>query len=109
MDKKYFTFSFTPQPNEGAKTPPQLGKLCYGTDLTQVDVKPGINLEYLIESYNHTADKSKFFNSFFVKLAGTSKLQAQIEKGLSEKEIKATWSKGLEEFKQVRKKYLLYK
>ena len=109
LDKKYFTFSFTPQSNEGAKTPPQLGKLCYGKDLTQVKVKPGINLEYLIESYNHTADKSKFFNSFFVKLAGTSKLQAQIEKGLSEKEIKATWSKGLEEFKQVRKKYLLYK
>ncbi len=109
LDKNYFKFSFTPQSNEGAKTPPQQGKLCYGSDLSQTEVKPGLNLEYLIEAYTHTADKSKFFNSFFVKLAGTSKLQEQIEKGLSENEIKATWIKGLEEFKQVRKKYLLYK
>lgn len=109
LDKDYFKFSFTPQPNEGAKTPPQQGKLCYGRDLSKVDVKPGIDLQYLIEAYNHTADKSKFFNSFFVKLAGTKKLQEQIEKGVSEKDIKASWSKGLEDFKLVREKYVLYK
>ena len=109
LDKNYFKFSFTPQPNEGAKTPPQEGKLCYGRDLSQLDVKPGLNLEYLIEAYSNTANKSKFFNSFFVKLAGTAKLQEQIEKGLSEKDIKATWSKGLEDFKKVRTKYILYK
>ncbi len=109
LDKKHFQFSFTPVPNEGAKTPPQLNKLCYGRDLSQIDVKPGLNLEYLIDAYTHAANKSKFFNSFFVKLAGTAKLQEQIEKGLSEKEIKATWSKGLGDFKQVRNKYLLYK
>lgn len=109
LDKKYFKFSFTPEPNEGAKTPPQQGKLCYGRDLSQIDVTPGLHLEYLIEAYTHSANKSKFFNGFFVKLAGTAKLQEQIEKGLSEKEIKATWAKGLEDFKQVRAKYLLYK
>lgn len=109
LDKNYFDFSFTPQPNEGAKTPPQQGKLCYGTDLSQSIVKPGLNLQYLIDAYTHTANKSKFFNSFFVKLAGTSKLQEQIEKGLSENEIKASWTKGLNDFKQVREKYLLYK
>src|SRR5690606_6482180 len=108
LDKDYFKFSFTPQPNEGAKTPPQQGKLCYGRDLSKVDVKPGIDLQYLIEAYNHTVDKSKFFNSFFVKLAGTKKLQEQIEKGVSEKDIKASWSKGLEDFKLVREKYVLY-
>lgn len=108
LDKKHFTFSFTPQPNEGAKTPPQQGKTCYGKNLTEVDVKPGINLHYVIEAYTHTADKTKFFNSFFVKLAGTTKLQEQIEKGLSEKEIKATWAKGLEDFKKTRSKYVLY-
>ena len=109
LDKNHFKFNFTPQPNEGAKTPPQEGKLCYGRDLSQLDVKPGLNLEYLIEAYSNTANKSKFFNSFFVKLAGTAKLQEQIEKGLSEKDIKTTWSKGLEDFKQVRTKYILYK
>ena len=109
LDKNYFTYSFTPEPNEGAKTPPQQGKLCYGRDLSKTNVNAGLNLEYLIEAYAHSANKSKFFNSFFVKLAGTSKLQDQIQKGLSEKDIKATWAKGLEEFKQVRKAYLLYK
>ena len=109
LDKTHFSYTFTPQPNEGAKTPPQQGKLCYGRDLSQIDVQLGLNLEYLIEAYKFTSDKSKFFNAFFVKLAGTSKLQEQIEKGLSEKEIKATWEKGLQDFKQIRGKYLLYK
>ncbi|HUH27387.1 DUF1343 domain-containing protein [Gelidibacter sp.] len=108
LDKNHFTFSFTPQPNEGAKTPPQQGKVCCGEDLTQVDVTSGLNLNYVIDAYTYTADKSKFFNAFFVKLAGTKKLQEQIEKGLSEKEIKATWTKGLEEFKKTRNKYTLY-
>lgn len=108
LNRNYFAFSFTPEPNEGAKTPPQQGKKCYGKDLTQIDAKAGLNFEYLISAYAHTADKTKFFNSFFVKLAGTTKLKEQIEQGLSENEIKASWSKGLEEFKQVRNKYLLY-
>ena len=109
LDKNFYDFSFTPQPNAGAKTPPQQGKLCYGKDLSQTDVEAGLNLEYLIGAYKHTANKKTFFNSFFVKLAGTTKLQDQIENGLSENEIKASWSKGLEDFKEVRKKYLLYK
>ena len=108
LDKNHFNFSFTPQPNEGAKTPPQQGKMCYGEDLTQVQVTSGLNLNYVIDAYTYTADKSKFFNAFFVKLAGTKKLQEQIEKGLSEKEIKATWTKGLEDFKTTRNKYTLY-
>lgn len=108
LDKNHFNYTFTPQPNEGAKTPPQQGKLCYGRDLSQIDVKSGLQLEYLIEAYRHTTNKSTFFNSFFVKLAGTSALQKQIESGLSENEIKATWEEGLANFKTKRVQYLLY-
>jgi len=108
LDKTFYKFSFIPQPNEGAKTPPQQGKTCYGKDLSQIEVTSGLNLKYLIEAYEHTSDQSKFFNSFFIKLAGTAQLQKQIEQGLSEKEIKASWTKGLEDFKAVREKYLLY-
>ncbi|MBA6152751.1 exo-beta-N-acetylmuramidase NamZ family protein [Gelidibacter maritimus] len=108
LDKSHFPFNFIPQPNEGAKTPPQQGKKCHGKDLTQVKVQPGINLKYLIDAYAHTTDKAKFFNSFFMKLAGTTKLQEQIQNGLSEKEIKATWSQELEDFKKIRNKYKLY-
>lgn len=108
LDKNYFSFEFTPVPNEGAKTPPHLNELCYGKDLTKVEATAGLNLEYLINAYTHTKNKSDFFNAFFVKLAGTPVLQKQIEDGLSENEIKASWQDGLEGFKKVRNQYLLY-
>jgi uncharacterized protein YbbC (DUF1343 family) len=41
-------------------------------------------------------------------LAGTKKLQQQIETGISENEIRKSWEKGLNDFKEMRKKYLLY-
>lgn len=101
-------FSFTPKPNNGAKEPLYNGKLCYGEDLTQIKKVTQLELKWLIKAYNQTTDKSKFFNSFFTKLAGTKKLQEQIEKGVSENEIRASWVKGLNEFKEMRKKYLIY-
>lgn len=102
------SFSFTPQPNEGAKDPTYNGKLCYGEDLTQIKLVNKLELKWLMKAYAETADKSKFFNSFFTKLAGTKKLQEQIEKGISETDIRASWQNGLEQFKEVRKKYLIY-
>lgn len=106
---KNTNFTFTPQPNEGAKNPMHNEKLCYGEDLSQHEFIDGLSLKWLLKAYQNTADKSKFFNNFFVKLAGTSKLQKQIEQGLSETEIRKTWEKDLEKFKEIRKKYLLYK
>ena len=38
----------------------------------------------------------------------TQNLQKQIEQGLSAKEIRKTWTKGLEAFKKIREQYLLY-
>jgi uncharacterized protein YbbC (DUF1343 family) len=46
--------------------------------------------------------------SFFNRLAGTSKLKDQIYAGWTAKEIRETWKPGLEEFKKIRSKYLLY-
>ncbi|RAR49678.1 exo-beta-N-acetylmuramidase NamZ family protein [Flavobacterium lacus] len=102
------TFSFTPKPNLGAKDPVHNGKLCYGEDLSNIAKVNRLELKWLIKAYNSTADKKAFFNSFFVKLAGTKKLQEQIEKGLSENEIRKSWEKGLDEFNLVRGKYLIY-
>ena len=95
-------------PNEGAKSPMHQGKLCFGKDLSKVSAMKTLELSYLIEAYKSTTDKSVFFNTFFTKLAGTKNLQKQIEQGLSEKEIKATWQSGLEQFKTKRQLYLLY-
>lgn len=52
--------------------------------------------------------KLLFFNNFFPKLAGTNDLQQQIENGVSEEDIRKSWEPGLQRFKNIRKKYLLY-
>ncbi len=101
-------YSFTPKPNEGAKDPLYNGVLCYGEDLTKVTKVNQLELKWLIKAYKGTSDKSKFFNTFFTKLAGTKKLQEQIEKGMLEAEIRASWQEGLRQFKEMRKPYLLY-
>ncbi len=101
-------YSFTPKPNEGAKDPLYNGVVCYGEDLTKVTKVTQLELKWLIKAYNETADKSKFFNPFFTKLAGTKKLQEQIEKGMSEHAIRTSWEEGLHHFKEMRKPYLLY-
>ncbi len=101
-------YSFTPKPNEGAKDPPHNGQMCFGEDLSTYPDVSKLELKWLKNAYNETADKSKFFNSFFSKLAGTKKLQAQIESGTSEAEIRKTWQAGLDNFKKIRKVYEIY-
>lgn len=101
-------FSFTPEPNLGAKEPMHKGVLCYGEDLSTIVPVHQIELKWLIRAYNTTQDTSQFFIPFFNKLAGTKTLQLQIESGLSERKIKKSWKPGLDQFKEIRKKYLLY-
>jgi uncharacterized protein YbbC (DUF1343 family) len=103
-----YTFSYVPKSNEGAKSPKHLGKTCFGKDLSEHPRLDWLNLEWLINAYQNTSDKKEFFNSFFTKLAGSPKLQKQIEAGMTPKEIRETWKPGLEEFKVTREKYLLY-
>jgi len=101
-------FIFTPTPNEGAKDPQYIGKVCYGEDLSKYPKVNRIELKWLIKAYKETADKSKFFIPFFTKLAGTTQLQQQIEAGKTENEIRESWKPGLEQFKKMRKPYLIY-
>ena len=49
-----------------------------------------------------------FFFIDFKKLAGNEILEEQIKSGLSVQEIRESWQGGLEKFKKIRKKYLLY-
>lgn len=101
-------FSFTPKPNFGAKDPLYNGKECFGEDLTAYPKLNQLELKWLIKAYQNTSDRTKFFNPFFTKLAGTKKLQEQIESGISEDKIRQSWQKDLEAFKKMRTKYLLY-
>ncbi len=101
-------FKFTPKPNFGAKEPLHKGLICNGEDLTSIKKVTQLELKWLIKAYNSTSDKSKFFNDFFTKLAGTKELQKQIQTGIPEEKIRDSWKKGIADFKEMRKKYLLY-
>tara|TARA_R110002050_G_scaffold300276_1_gene468459 strand:+ start:29945 stop:31255 length:1311 start_codon:yes stop_codon:yes gene_type:complete len=109
LNPELYNFEFTPQPNFGSKYPKHQNKLCYGKNLISTKNLKTLNLKWLIEAYNNTKNKTEFFNAFFTKLAGTKKLQEQIEAGLTESEIKATWQEGLKNFKKTSAKYLIYK
>lgn len=108
LPRKKYDFSYTPESNEGAKSPKHLGKTCFGKDLSNYPKLDKINLDWLINAYHNTADQKEFFNSFFTKLAGTTTLQEQIESGITSEEIRASWKPGLEKFEKVRRKYLMY-
>lgn len=116
-------YSFTPNPNEGAKSSKLYGQVCYGRDLsgTPEEVLAKVNnqvqLKWLMEAYQLFPDKKNFFllpksgnmeESFFNKLAGNNLLWQQLKNGTSEKEIRASWDPALQNFKKIRKKYLLY-
>lgn len=106
-------YTFTPKSVDGAKNPPLLNKTCYGYDLSALPLdtlrKQKFTLNYLLNAYKLSKDNNNFFNSFFIKLAAKASLGVQIEKGMKEKTIKATWKTTLAKFKVIRKKYLLYK
>ena len=108
LNPESFDFQFTPKPNFGSKYPKHENKVCYGEDLRNTETLDFLNLDWIIESYQQTTDKSTFFIPFFSKLAGTKTLQQQIESGLSQAEIKATWKEGLDKFKVMRTPYLIY-
>lgn len=116
-------YSFTPNPNEGAKNSKLYGQRCYGWDLSgsieevrkKVDNK--LQLKWLIEAYTLFPEKDKFFilpksgkmeESFFNKLAGNNELWQQIREGKSEAAIRKSWEPALGAFKKIRRKYLLY-
>jgi uncharacterized protein YbbC (DUF1343 family) len=108
-------FSFVPVEKVGAsKNPPFKDELCYGYDLREYSIKyfrdnPRINLEWLIFAYKMFPNKESFFNSYFNYLAGSPELKKQIEQGLDAETISKSWETGVNEFKKIRRKYLLYK
>lgn len=119
--KGKYDFSYTPTGIKGmAETPLFMNQVCYGLDLRNYDVaelrkKKRINLQWMIELYKASPNKEQFFNSKLSKemgtierLAGTAAFRQQIINGVSEEEIRKSWEPGLSQYKEMRKKYLLY-
>lgn len=88
-------------------------RVSYGSDTLDLrgeEAPSAFSLRHLMEMYRRVP-KGKFFqkSDFFEKLAGNGDLRKQIESGMSEEEICATWQPALDEFKKIREKYLIYK
>jgi uncharacterized protein YbbC (DUF1343 family) len=105
-------FNFVPTSMPGAKNPMYENMTCFGIDLrgSTKKRKYELNLNYLIQAKDFLGDTLPFIDqvSFFDRLAGTSTLRNQINAGWTAGEIRETWKSGLEEFKKIRQKYLLY-
>lgn len=110
---KNMPFQYTPISKPGASNPKFKDQVCFGEDLSEVPYQSAINLKWLINAYkNNTKQPFWTMNGkklWIDQLSGTDELRKQIEAGLSEEEIKATWQKELETFKTIRAKYLIYK
>lgn len=109
------SFWFVPRPNTGSKRPPHEGWICRGYDLRNIPMdslrnQTQLNLRYLLDFYRDFPDKSAFFtpNNSFELHAGTLSLRQQLEAGMSESAIRATWQPDLDAYRTIRKKYLLY-
>lgn len=111
------SFKFAPKAGPGSKYPKHQNKTCYGVSLESVTKgalheRKRLDLGYLIDAHRNLTSQDKQFwladNNFFEKLAGTSTLRKQINNGLSEDEIRSSWTAGIEKFKNTRAKYLLY-
>ncbi|TKB99256.1 exo-beta-N-acetylmuramidase NamZ family protein [Pedobacter cryophilus] len=112
--KGKYDFSFTPVSIAGmSKNPPLENQLCYGIDFRKMELESirnqkELNLKLLIDLYQQYPEKATFFTPFFNKLAGNDLLMQQIKDGKTEKEIRASWKAGLDNYKEKRKNYLLY-
>ena len=101
-------FNFTPKPNFGAQNPKFNSKTCFGRDLRKNPMEKMLNFTYIIEAYKSIEEKATFFKPFFTTLAGNKILQEQIESGKNIEQIRASWKTGLDAYKMIRIKYLLY-
>ena len=107
-------YTFTPESKSGASKPLLEGQTCRGMDLTEFAhdyaVNPSqLHLEWVIDAYHQLSQNNYlFFTKYFNLLAGDSVLRQQIENGKSAEGIRASWVDGLNEFKAIREKYLIY-
>ncbi len=103
-------FHFTPQTIAGrVNHPPYDGQECGGRDIKKsCQGMAEINLHFLMEAYANLGDDMFTSPSFFDKLAGTTVLRQQLKDHLPEVQIRLSWQPGLEQYKAIRSKYLLY-
>jgi len=104
-------FKFTPVSIPGvAVNPLNMDKECYGVDLRDLKEIPTFTLKYFLDFYSKFENEADFLTRerWLNMLAGTENLIQQIREGKSENQIIKSWQPQLEQYKELRKKYLLY-
>lgn len=110
-DQKYGDFTFTPRSLPGFdKNPMHKGVACYGEDLRNVNDVNGFTLRYFLHFYRLSGEDAAFFSRarWFDLLMGTDSVRKAILRGESEEDIRNSWQKELKDYREIRKKYLLY-
>ncbi|MFI3248720.1 MAG: DUF1343 domain-containing protein [Rikenellaceae bacterium] len=110
-DPKFGDYTFTPKPLAGfEKNPLQNGVKCYGLNLREVTPPKGLSLSYFIDYMKLSGKSAGFISSvsLFDRLVGDSNVRKMLIDGKSEEEIKATWADDLNEYRNMRKKYIIY-
>lgn len=114
---KNLKFRFMPHPMKGSdKHPLHQDTYCYGLNLSsEKNIAKGFSLQYVIQFYNYFQNLTKhaekeFFTRphWFDLLMGTNQVRLDILKDKSEEQISSAWQKKLNQYKEIRKKYLLY-
>lgn len=114
---KNLKFRFMPHSMKGSdKHPLHQDTYCYGLNLSsEKNIPKGFSLQYVIQFYNYFQNLTKhaekeFFTRphWFYLLMGTNQVRLDILKDKSEEQIRSAWQKKLNQYKEIRKKYLLY-
>lgn len=114
---KNLKFRFMPHPMKGSdKHPLHQDTYCYGLNLSsEKNIAKGFSLQYVIQFYNYFQNLTKhaekeFFTRphWFDLLMGTNQVRLDILKYKTEEQIRSAWQKKLNQYKEIRKKYLLY-
>ena len=101
-------FTFKPNPNFGSKNPKWNGETCFGVSLENLKVLNQLDLRWLIDAYNKLPKNNVFFKNSFERIAGNSQLREQIINNIPINEIRKSWEPELTNYKNMRKKYLIY-
>lgn len=111
LNPGFGTFKFTPSDIPGtAMNPLHEGETCFGTDLRNLTEIPTFTLKFVLDFYRQFENPNEFITNetWFNLLAGTDEVLKQINGGKTEDEITQSWQPELTEYKNIRKKYLLY-
>jgi len=109
-DESYGQYVFTPEDIPGMQTNPlHEGKRCFGVDFGNVNPDDQhFTLKYLIDMYRISGGKCITRTQWLSLLYGNKTLPKMLSDGATEQEIVKTWEPGLQQFKERRKRYLIY-